>query len=179
MLHDVGKVGISDTILKKPGRFTPEEFEVMKEHTLFGARLFNDRQSAFDDAAAEVALNHHEKWDGSGYPGYVDTATGQPLDGYIQDGRARGKRGEEIPLLGRIVAITDVFDALCSKRVYKPAWSEADALAVLEEQAGQHFDPELIDLFFSNLDIMRSVRGRYPDLKETGQDIPRRTSANI
>jgi response regulator RpfG family c-di-GMP phosphodiesterase len=179
MLHDVGKVGISDTILKKPGRFTPEEFDIMKEHTLLGARLFNEKQSAFDDAAAEVALNHHEKWDGTGYPGHVDTATGRPLDGYIQDGRARGKRREEIPLLGRIVAITDVFDALCSKRVYKPAWSEEDALAVLAEQAGQHFDPELIELFFSNLEIMRTVRNRYPDQKETGQEIPRRASTNI
>lgn len=179
MLHDVGKVGISDAILKKPGRFTPEEFEIMKEHTLFGARLFDDRQSAFDDAAAEVALNHHEKWDGTGYPGYVDTATGRPVEGYIIDGQARGKRGEEIPMLGRIVAITDVFDALCSKRVYKPAWSEADSLAVLEEQSGRHFDPELIELFFNNLDIMRTVRKRYPDLKETGQEIPRRTTTNI
>ncbi len=93
MLHDVGKVGTSDLILKKPARLTAEEFEIMKQHTLFGARLFGDRQSAFDVAAAKVALNHHEKWNGTGYPGYIDLQTGAPLNDRVgPDGSARGKR---------------------------------------------------------------------------------------
>lgn len=164
MLHDVGKVAISDTILKKPGRFTDEEFEIMKEHSRFGARLFMNKQSEFDDAAAEVALNHHEKWNGKGYPGYVDVATGLPLEGYAgPDGKARGKSGLEIPLFGRVVAIADVFDALCSQRVYKPAWKESDALNIIKEEKGHQFDPELVEAFFSSLDVIRSVAKRYPD----------------
>ncbi len=171
MMHDVGKVAVPDAILKKPGRFTPEEFEAMKVHTYRGARLFRDKQSEFDDAAAEVALNHHEKWNGAGYPGHVDVATGLPLEGYANsDGSARGKVSEEIPLFGRIVAITDVYDALVSKRVYKPAWKEEDALKVLEEGSGSHFDPELVEYFFSCLDIVRSIRDRYPDEVETGDE---------
>jgi len=164
MLHDVGKVGISDTILKKPARFTPEEFEIMKEHTVLGARLFIDKSSDFDDAASEVALNHHERWDGRGYPGHVDPASGLPLKGYADaDGRPRGKSGEEIPLFGRIVAIADVYDALCSKRVYKPAWDESEALKIMEEGAGQQFDPELMAVFFDSLDMIHSIQDRYPD----------------
>jgi len=105
MLHDVGKVAISDTILKKPGRFTPEEFADMKLHTLLGCNLFSDIYSAFDESAAVVALNHHERWDGNGYPGHVDPETLQPLAGFeTEEGGARGKKGAEIPLFGRIVA---------------------------------------------------------------------------
>ncbi|MDY6851560.1 MAG: HD domain-containing protein [Thermodesulfobacteriota bacterium] len=164
MLHDVGKVAISDAILKKPGRFTDEEFEIMKEHSRFGAHLFMDKQSELDDAAAEVALNHHEKWNGKGYPGYIDVATGLPLEGHAgSDGKARGKSGLEIPLLGRVVAIADVFDALCSQRVYKPAWKESDALNIIKEEKGNQFDPELVEAFFSSLDIIRSIAKRYPD----------------
>ena len=175
MMHDVGKVGVSDTILKKPGRFTPEEFEIMKAHTFMGARLFTDKQSEFDDAASEVALNHHERWDGRGYPGFVDPLTGRPLPGYgDEQGRARGKAGEEIPVFGRIVAITDVYDALCSKRVYKPAWDENDALKIIEEGAGTQFDPEITEIFFSCLDVIRSIRDRYPDQSETGHADPKK-----
>jgi HD-GYP domain-containing protein (c-di-GMP phosphodiesterase class II) len=175
MMHDVGKVGISDTILKKPGRFTPEEFEIMKAHTYMGARLFTDKQSEFDDAAGEVASNHHERWDGRGYPGYVDPLTGQPLAGYGDEpGRAKGKSGEEIPVFGRIVAIADVYDALCSKRVYKPAWEESEALKVIEQGAGTQFDPELIEIFFSCLEVIRSIRDRYPDQVETGYADPKK-----
>ncbi|MBU2551965.1 MAG: HD domain-containing protein [Proteobacteria bacterium] len=167
MLHDVGKVAISDTILKKPGRFTPEEYEVMKQHSMFGARLFLDRQSEFDDAAQNVALNHHERWDGKGYPGHIDVATGEPLaERADENGCPLGKAGEEIPVFGRIVAIADVFDALCSRRVYKPAWEESEALSVMEEGRGSQFDPDLIDVFFSILDLIRSIRDRYPDLPD-------------
>lgn len=168
MLHDVGKVAISDLILKKPSRFTEDEFEVMKQHARLGAVLFKDKHSEFDDAAGEVALNHHERWDGKGYPGYIDIDTGEPLPGYeIDGGKAKGKVENEIPLFGRITSIADVFDALCSRRVYKEAWEESDTLKVLEEEAGRQFDPELIEIFFDNLDIIRSIRQRYPDKGES------------
>ncbi|MBI9074188.1 MAG: HD domain-containing protein [Desulfatibacillum sp.] len=164
MLHDVGKVAISDLILKKPGRFNEDEYEIMKQHTVLGARLFSDSQSDFDDAARLVALNHHERWDGKGYPGHVDFLTGNPLEGLAaQDGKARGKKGEEIPILGRIVALADVFDALCSKRVYKEAWTDEETFKALEEGRGTQFDPELVDIFFSCVDVIKSIRERYRD----------------
>jgi HD-GYP domain-containing protein (c-di-GMP phosphodiesterase class II) len=168
MLHDVGKVGTSDLILKKPARLTPEEFEIMKQHTLFGARLFQDRQSDFDEAAAQVALNHHEKWNGAGYPGHIDPATGAPLDDHVKpDGTAPGKKGDEIPLFGRIVALTDVYDALSSKRCYKDAWDESQVLATIEKDAGSHFDPELVEIFFSSLKMIRAIQERYRDEPES------------
>lgn len=164
MLHDVGKVGIPDAILKKPGRFTPEEFDVMKEHTILGARLFAEGTSEFDEAALEVALNHHERWDGNGYPGHVDILTGRPLEGTaLPDGRARGKAGLEIPLFGRITSVADVYDALLSKRVYKEAWTEDDTFKVLRDGRGTQFDPDLIDVFFDAVEAMRSIRRQYPD----------------
>ena len=164
MLHDVGKVGIPDAVLKKPGRFTPEEFAIMKEHSVLGARLFLERNSEFDEAAAEIALNHHERWDGNGYPGHVDVESGSPLPGYEkEDGSARGKKGEEIPIFGRICAVADVYDALLSKRVYKEAWTEEDTFKVLRENAGSQFDPVVIDVFFEAVEAMRSIRKQYPD----------------
>ena len=164
MLHDVGKVAISDLILKKPCRFNDDEYKIMQQHTLFGARLFGDRQSDFDDAAAEVALNHHEHWDGNGYPGHVNAATGEPLNGFNRrQDTSRGKRGEEIPLYGRIVAIADVYDALSTERVYKKAWQEADVLAKIKAEAGLHFDPDIVEVFFLCLDIIRAIKRRYHD----------------
>ena len=164
MLHDVGKVAISDIILKKPGRFDHDEFEVMKQHTVLGARLFIKAQSDFDEAAMEVALNHHERWDGKGYPGFVDVATGRPLKDYtLPDGTARGKKGAEIPLYGRIVSLADVFDALSSARVYKEAWDESKVLSIITEEAGRQFDPELVEVFFSSLNVLRSIQQRYKD----------------
>ncbi|TVR71768.1 MAG: HD domain-containing protein [Spirochaetaceae bacterium] len=160
MLHDVGKVAISDTILKKPGRFTPEEHDIMKNHAIHGARLFMDRQSEFDELAQVVALNHHENWDGTGYPGHVDLSTGEPIDA-LPDGKARGKRGEEIPILGRIVSIADVYDALRSKRVYKDAWDEKEALFELRRLQGSKFDPELVDIFFDVLPAIERVSETY------------------
>ncbi len=160
MLHDVGKVAISDTILKKPGRFTPDEHEVMKFHTLYGARLFIDKQSDFDELAQVVALNHHENWDGTGYPGHVDISTGDAIDP-MPDGSARGKRGEEIPLVGRIVSIADVYDALLSKRIYKEAWGDKDALQELRRLQGTKFDPELIEIFFSILPNIQTITEKY------------------
>jgi len=164
MLHDVGKIAISDLILKKPGRFDQQEYEIMKQHTVLGAKLFSDRQSDFDEAAAQVALNHHERWDGDGYPGHVDAQSGHTLKGYTKsDGRPKGKKEEEIPLYGRIVALADVYDALSSVRVYKTAWDESKVLGVIESETGRHFDPELVEIFFSSLDILRAVQRRYRD----------------
>ncbi len=164
MLHDVGKVAISDMILKKPGRFSDEEYEIMKQHTWLGARLFRDARSDFDEIAAEVALNHHERWDGKGYPGYIDVNNGEAQPGKIDEhGRAIGKKGEDIPLYGRIVALADVYDALCSKRVYKEAWEEGKVLEVIREERGKQFDPDVVDAFFEQLDVIRSIAQRYPD----------------
>ena len=164
MLHDVGKVAISDLILKKPGRFNQDEFEIMKQHTVLGAQLFSGRQSDFDDAASQVALSHHERWDGRGYPGHVDVNTGNPVPEFTDEGgMAKGKKGEEIPLFGRIVALADVYDALSSQRIYKEAWKESDVLAAIEKEAGHHFDPELVDIFFSSIDMIRSIQNRYVD----------------
>ncbi|MCX5833772.1 MAG: HD domain-containing protein [Deltaproteobacteria bacterium] len=155
MLHDVGKVAVSDLILKKPGRLTSKEFEMMKQHVIVGARLFSDRKSEFDEAAAEVALNHHERWDGTGYPGPVDART--------QDPGGAGKRGEEIPLFGRIVAIADVFDALSSRRSYKAPFTEREVIETMRQGSGKQFDPELLDTFLACMDSIRSIRMRYPD----------------
>jgi HD-GYP domain-containing protein (c-di-GMP phosphodiesterase class II) len=164
MLHDVGKIAISDQILKKSGRLTDSEYEVMKQHTLFGARLFGDKKSDFDDAAAEVALNHHEWWDGSGYPGHVDLPSWAPEKGSSgNDGKTPGKRAAEIPLFGRIVAIADVYDALASRRVYKEPWDHARILETMERAAGKQFDPSLIEVFFSSVDVIHSIQKRYPD----------------
>jgi len=164
MLHDVGKVAISDQILKKPGRYNPDEYAVMKQHTILGARLFQQPKTDFDEAAFQVILNHHEKWDGTGYPGYVDINTLKPLPGYTNEfGTAMGKKGLEIPLFGRIVAIADVYDALASHRRYKEAWDEKRILATIKEEAGRHFDPELCEIFLNNFNLIRSVRVRYKD----------------
>ncbi|RLA92644.1 MAG: phosphohydrolase, partial [Deltaproteobacteria bacterium] len=164
MLHDVGKVAISDLILKKPARLTPEEYEAMKKHTFLGAKLFANPESEFDEIAAEVALNHHERWDGKGYPGYIDPLTEKPLPNYKgADGKPRPKKGEEIPIFGRIVALADVYDALSSRRSYKEAWDEERVLNEIRKEAGKQFDPEVVEAFFSCLDVIHSIKNRYPD----------------
>jgi len=164
MLHDVGKVAISDNILKKPGRLTMDEFDVMKSHTYLGARLFGNIQSDFDEMATEVALTHHEKWEGTGYPGYIDPLTEKPLSGFEgADGHPQPKKGEEIPLFGRIVALADVYDALCSRRSYKEPWSEERILEEIDKSNGKHFDPEVTKAFYKCLDVLKSISRRYPD----------------
>jgi len=150
MLHDVGKVAISDVILKKPARFTPEEYEIMKQHTFMGARLFANPSSELDTAAMEVALN--------GYPGNIDPVTGELNS-------QEPKKMEEIPVFGRIVAIADVYDALSSKRVYKEAWDEDRVLNIMQEERGKQFDPDMIDSFFDSLDVLKSIAERYPDME--------------
>ncbi len=162
MLHDVGKVAISDVILKKPARLDPAEYEVMKGHTVAGARLFGDMTSEFDEAAREVALNHHERWDGAGYPGHVNAETGEALPGHVDsDGKPAPKKGNEIPLFGRIVAIADVYDALSSARSYKEAWAEDRVLAEIRSQRGGAFDPEIVDAFFECLPALSALAERY------------------
>jgi HD-GYP domain-containing protein (c-di-GMP phosphodiesterase class II) len=163
MLHDVGKVAISDMILKKPARFTLDEFLIMQHHTVYGSGLFAEPQGAVDLLAQDVALTHHENWDGSGYPGWIDPLTGVPLKAG-EDGKTVGKKGEEIPLTGRIVALADVFDALCSRRVYKEAWNEEQVLVEIRSLSGIKFDPELVDIFFDILSHIRQIQALNPEI---------------
>ena len=164
MLHDVGKIAISDTILKKPDKLTGSEYEIMKQHTTLGARLFSDKSSEFDEAAAIVAMNHHERWGGGGYPGFVDLATGEPLqDRMTPDGKAQSKKGGEIPLFGRIVAIADVFDALSSRRIYKEPWDDRKVMELMAAESGRQFDPDLIDIFLSLQETMFQIKARYAE----------------
>jgi putative two-component system response regulator len=142
-MHDVGKIGILDSILLKPGKLTSEEFEVMKTHTTIGARLLGDSNIPLLRLAKEIALTHHEKWDGSGYP--------------------RGLSGSDIPESGRVVAIADVYDALIMNRVYRPAIPEPDALAMMASSRGKHFDPRMFDHFVSLLPEMRRIRQAVQD----------------
>lgn len=146
-LHDIGKVGIPDTILLKPGRFTPEEFEIMKLHAQFGAQMLegSDRFPVIEMGRI-IALQHHEKFDGSGYPNQL--------------------KGDEIHIFARIVAIADVFDALNSKRVYKDAMPLEKTLEIMEEGKGTHFDPQLIELFLSHLDDFLKIGEQFPDEEE-------------
>jgi HD-GYP domain-containing protein (c-di-GMP phosphodiesterase class II) len=159
MLHDVGKVAISDLILKKPSRFTEEEYATMKSHTWLGSDLFTPVNSELDAIARDVAAAHHENWDGSGYPGALipeagfDSKSCLPLS------------NEKIPIWGRIVAIADVYDALSSRRVYKEAWSEKDVLDEIRKESGKKFDPEIVEIFFDRIDNIRALREKYPDVK--------------
>ncbi|MFZ4721806.1 MAG: HD domain-containing phosphohydrolase [Phycisphaerales bacterium] len=162
-LHDVGKVGISDTILSKPGPLTPEELVHVRQHVIIGARFFMDHPTEFDEAARDVVLNHHERWDGTGYPGHVDLL-GRPLqDPRNGMPRTGGKRGEEIPLFARIVGLADVYDALQSTRAYKQPWAEKPVLNHIRGESGRHFDPELVEIFFAMLDRLRDLRAAHPD----------------
>lgn len=155
MLHDVGKVGISDLILKKKGKLTTEEFEFIKYHTIYGTKLFNESNSEWEKMAAEITLNHHEKWDGSGYPGKIDDINSNEIK------IGKGKNKLEIPLSARIVALADVYDALISKRVYKDAWEEDQVLYHIKQESGKHFDPELVNIFFDIYDTVKAIRHKY------------------
>lgn len=157
MLHDLGKIAISDLILKKPGELERDEFTIMKYHTIYGARLFENPNSELDTMSAEIALNHHERWDGRGYPGKVTDI----FANLVQFGP--GKQGEEIPLTARIVALADVYDALVSKRVYKESFSEEEALALIREQTGQQFDPEVVAAFFAIHEVIAAIRSKYQE----------------
>ena len=137
-MHDIGKIGIPDHILLKPGKFEPDEWEVMKRHAQMGADILSDGDSVLMQLARDIALTHHDKWDGSGYP--------------------NGLAGTDIPQAGRIVAVADVFDALTSSRPYKKAWPVEDAVRLLQEQSGRHFDPEIISHFLALLPEIVAIR---------------------
>lgn len=142
-MHDIGKIGIPEAILCKPGKLTDEEWAIMRQHTVIGARILGDQPTGLLRMAATIAMHHHEKWDGSGYP----------------DGLA----GEDIPHAARVVAITDVFDALTSERPYKRAWSVDEALAHIRNESGKHFDPEIVAAFLDCLPEILAVRARWAD----------------
>lgn len=142
-MHDVGKIGIPDSILQKPGALDAAEWKTMQSHATIGAAIIGQHPGGMLAMAHDVALTHHEKWDGSGYP--------------------NGLSGEAIPLVGRIVAIADVFDALTSARPYKAAWPVEQAVDYLRQQRGQHFDPQLIDLFLEHLPAVLEVKQRWAE----------------
>jgi putative two-component system response regulator len=142
-MHDIGKIGIPDAVLRKPGKLDKDEWEVMQTHVKIGADIIADSESLLLQMAQEIALYHHEKWDGSGYPHKL--------------------KGEEIPLSARIVAIADVFDALTSERPYKQAWPVEKAVALLEEEAGSHFDPSLVPIFIQQLDEILKIKDSFKD----------------
>ena len=156
MLHDVGKVAIPDSILKKPAKLTDEEYTTMQEHSVIGARLFGDAGSDWDALSAEIALRHHERWDGSGYPGHVDIDAEPIVTG-------RGLKGEEIPIFGRIVALADVYDALTSRRAYKDAWDEKDAVDAIKQDTGTHFDPAVARAFHEVYPVVKVIRKKFAD----------------
>ncbi len=142
-MHDIGKVGTPDLILLKPGRLTPEEFSVMKQHASIGYEILNANSSPLLKVAADIAHTHHEKFDGSGYP--------------------RGLKGDDIPLFGRIVAVADVFDALTSERPYKKAWGIKEASQFLQEAAGSHFDAACVAAFFTHFDDILAIKEKFAD----------------
>ena len=144
-MHDIGKVAIPDSILNKPARFTPEEFEVMKKHAELGHEMLKYSNRPILHTAAIVAYEHHERWDGKGYP--------------------QGLAKEEIHIYGRITAIADVFDALGSSRVYKKAWDDEKIFQLFKDERGKQFDPKLIDIFFENIDEILEVRDRLSDIR--------------
>ncbi|CBL43742.1 Response regulator receiver:metal-dependent phosphohydrolase, HD subdomain [gamma proteobacterium HdN1] len=142
-MHDVGKIGIPDTVLLKPGKLEPHEWEIMKQHTKIGAQIIGNHDASLLRMASTVALRHHEKWNGSGYPD--------------------GLSGENIPHQARIIAVVDVFDALLSERPYKKPWPLEKVIELLYEERGKHFDPALVDTFLDNLPAHQEIQEKYGD----------------
>jgi len=142
-MHDIGKIGIPDHILLKEDKLTDEEWDIMKKHTEIGADILNDSEDENIQTAKIIALSHHEKWDGSGYP--------------------NGLKGEEIPIEGRITAVADVFDALTSRRPYKKPFPLEKALGIIKEGRGRHFDPAIVDVFFESMDDILEIQSKYSD----------------
>jgi len=145
-MHDIGKIGVPDRILLKAGKLTDAEFSIMKRHTEIGAKMLENSRIPSLDMAAEIALCHHERWDGSGYP--------------------VGLVGDAIPITARITTIVDVYDALVHERVYKLALSEDETVTLMAEQRGKHFDPQLLDVFFSLLPVMRRIRSQVQEIDD-------------
>jgi putative two-component system response regulator len=144
-MHDIGKIGIPDQILLKPGRLTAEEFEIIKSHTTIGGKILADSKADVLKLAHEIALTHHEKWDGSGYP--------------------RGLAGRDIPISGRIVGIADIFDALTSKRPYKEPYPVEVAVEIIRSEQGIKLDPDLVDVFISNIDEVEKIRHNVGEIE--------------
>jgi len=142
-MHDIGKIGVPDSVLRKPGKFTEEEWVIMRKHPEIGAKIIGHHSTGLLKMAHLMALTHHEKWNGTGYPYQL--------------------AGEDIPIEGRIVAIADVFDALTTERPYKQAWSVNDAVAHLKAEAGHHFDPALIPMFLDHLPEIIEIKERWPE----------------
>ncbi len=140
-MHDVGKIAIPDNILLKPARLTPEEFEIIKTHTVSGYNILADSEIELLNFSAIIAITHHEKYNGKGYP--------------------KGLKGEDIPMVGRICAVADVFDALTSERPYKNAWTVEKALNLMKEERGEHFDPKCIDAFLTDFDNVLKIKEKY------------------
>jgi len=145
-MHDLGKIGIPDLILVKPAKLDPAEWEIMKQHTVIGAKILTGSDAEFIRLGETIAQHHHEKWDGSGYP--------------------NGLKGEEIPIAARITAIADVFDALTSKRRYKEPFSVEKSLAIIREGRGSHFDPDVVDAFFAIQDEILTIKEQYAEHKQ-------------
>lgn len=142
-MHDVGKIRIDEAIMRKPGKLTPEQFEIMKQHTEFGADILADSNHSMLQMARDIALYHHEKYDGSGYPS--------------------GLTGDDIPEYSRIVAIADVYDSLTHDRIYRPAFSEEDAIKIMNSENGKHFDPRLLDCFLRCVPELRRIRSEIKE----------------
>jgi putative two-component system response regulator len=142
-MHDVGKIGIPDGILLKPAQLSPEEWQIMRQHPEIGANILGNHSHELMSMSCEIALSHHEKWDGSGYP--------------------RNLAGEDIPVSARIIAIADVFDALTTERPYKKSWAISDALSFVNEQSGKHFDPALIECFNTRINEILLVKEKYEE----------------
>lgn len=142
-MHDIGKIGIPDRILLKPGKLESDEYEIMKTHSELGYKILKNSKRPLLQAAAVIAHEHHEKWDGSGYP--------------------RSLSGEQIHIYGRIIALSDVFDALSCERVYKPAWPMEKIIEFIRSERGKHFDPILVDLLMGNIDSFISIAQEYKD----------------
>jgi putative two-component system response regulator len=150
-MHDVGKIGIPDNILLKPSTLTPEEREVMQQHTEIGYRILSGSDAELLTLAAVLAWTHHERFDGSGYP--------------------RGLSGEEIPIEGRIAAVADVFDALTSDRIYRPAFNVEEAVSMMRDQRGAHFDPEVLDRFLNAMEKVEEIRMSYENAANTSVEL--------
>ena len=159
-MHDVGKIGTPDHILLKPGKLTDQEFDLMKTHTTIGAKILGNSKAKILQVAEQIALSHHEKWNGKGYP--------------------RGLSGDKIPLVGRIVALADTFDALTSKRPYKEPYPVAIALEIIKKERGQHFDPDVVDVFLENIDEILKIKsevGSTEDSSLSGFTLSKRDQA--
>jgi putative two-component system response regulator len=147
-MHDIGKIGVPDAILQKPGALTEDEWVVMKRHTVMGATILKGSTVPFIQMGACIAMGHHEKWDGTGYPG--------------------GLKGEETPLGARITALVDVYDALSNRRHYKEPWPEDQVVELIRQGSGGHFDPQLADLFLGSLERFRAILSANPDEHHDG-----------